>query len=356
MRRKERVAPNIYIVTRENGKRFYVVRFMLNGRALERSLGAVEKLSLRTARARAGAIMASPPEEPEHKKKVLTFRECAEQAFENFQTIGKWKRGQLAKKWWGRLALHALPPLGAMPVDAISREDCLSVLKPLWTSKPPTAMEIRQYLSAIFDFAIVKGYRVDNPATWKSNLEFFLPKLSAIHTHKHHTAPTVEELQKAVPILIQSKASCAAILLFVMATVSRFGECNRIQDNQFADEVWTSPRENQKVATEARKVPLSELAIIALTKGTPSRISGKSERLALATLKKVIGRDEVTIHGIRSTFRDWCAETGQDFETAERCLSHQTMTQVQRAYLRRDFFEERKALLQEWSDLLLERD
>jgi integrase len=67
----------------------------------------------------------------------------------------------------------------------------------------------------------------------------------------------------------------------------------------------------------------------------------------------VIGRRDVTIHGIRSTFRDWCAATGADFETAERCLSHQTTTQVQRAYLRRDYFEERKALLQKWADVLL---
>jgi integrase len=78
-----------------------------------------------------------------------------------------------------------------------------------------------------------------------------------------------------------------------------------------------------------------------------------SPKYCRLVLKDAVGRDDVTIHGIRSTFRDWCAATGADFETAERCLSHQTTTQVQRAYLRRDYFEERKALLQKWADVLL---
>ncbi len=350
MRKKERVAPNLYIVTRDNGKRFYIVRFMLNGKAIERSLGAVEKLSLRSARARAGAIMASPPEEPERRKKEITFKECAEQAFANFQAIGKWRNGNLALRWWGRLALHVLPVLGAIPVDEVSREDCLKILKPLWASKTATARELRQAISAIFDFSIVQGFRVDNPATWKSNLEFFLPKTASIHETKHHTAPSIEELQKAVPVLIKSQTVCSGLLLFIMATVTRFGECNQANASQIIDEVWIVPKEAQKVATEARKVPLSELAIIALTK---PQVFGHSERLTLETLKNVIGRRDVTIHGIRSTFRDWCAATGADFETAERCLSHQTTTAAQRAYLRRDYFEERKTLLQKWADVLL---
>ncbi len=349
MRKKERVAPNLYIVTRDNGKRFYIVRFMLNGKAIERSLGQVEKISLRSARAKAGAIMASPPEGKPERKKALTFQECAEQAFANFQAIGKWRNGNLALRWWGRLALHALPFLGAMPIDDVSREDCLQILKPIWLEKTATAKELRQSISAIFDFAIVQGFRDDNPATWKSNLEFFLPKAASIHETKHHTAPSIEELQKAVPVLIKSKAICSGLLLFIMATVSRFGECNQATASQIQDEVWTVPKEAQKAATEPRKVPLSELAIIALTKPKPF---GHSESLALKNLKAVIGRG-VTIHGIRSTFRDWCAAEGEDFETAERCLSHQTTTKVQRAYLRRDYFEERKALLQKWSNVLL---
>lgn len=353
MRTKERVAPNLYVVTRDNGKKFYVVRFMLNGKALERSLGAVEKLSLRSARAKAGAIMAEPEQPPEPRKKALTFLECAEEAFRNLQTVGRWKRQEYAIAWWNRLALYAIPALGSMPVDEIARDDVLSVLRPIWTEKPAMAKRVRACMGAVFDWCILQDFRKTNPAQWRSNLSFFLPNPTNFHQVKHHNAPSIEELQNAVAWLIKSPLPVSGLILFIIATVSRMGEVRQATDDQIIDEVWTVPEDAQKVATEPRKVPLNELAIIALTKGRPNQIFRYSPKYCRLVLKDAVGRDDVTIHGIRSTFRDWCAATGADFETAERCLSHQTTTQVQRAYLRRDYFDERKALLQKWADVLL---
>jgi len=356
-RTKKRVAPNLYIATRANGSKQYVVRFMAEGKARERSIGSVSSMTLKQAKAKVGSVIESTGDSSEQPKSVPDFRECCQLALVDIERVKRWKNIRSSAQWRACLENDALPILGRLRTDQISREDVLKVLRPIWNTKPESARRLQQRLSAIFDWSIVKGYRTDNPAQWRSNLQFFLPPISKVIVRQHHDAPSVEELRQVVSYCREHPGAVSGLILFVVATVCRVSEARQATSSQIDGSVWTVPSIAQKVSRGDRRVPLSSLAVEALTMASPDgylfhgwhgMISLDSARLKI---NAILGR-KTTIHGVRSTFRDWCARCSVDRDTAERCLSHDVGTATEQAYLRDDFLEPRREVLERWAKKL----
>ena len=357
---KRRVADNLYIVTKPSGNSYYLVRFMLDGKSMQKTLGRADDMTLRQAKARGAQaiedVRTKARESVERQQRAPLFRDCARDALRDIEAVKRWRNPRSVAQWSASLNA-AMPQLGNITVDRISRDDVLRVLRPIWVTKTESAHRLQQRLAAVFDWAIVKGFMLNNPAAWKSNLEFFLPAPGKVKTEKHHDAPTIAELHKVVTYCREHPSPVSGLLLFTIATVCRVSEARQATHDQIdrTAGIWTVPIEAQKCATGARRVPLNTLAREALKQasGEGYLFPGMRGMIALdsARLKmnEILGRN-TTVHGIRSTFRDWAAREGADRDTAELCLSHVVGSKVERAYLRDDLLQKRKKLLEKWCD------
>ena len=359
---KKRVADNLYEVLKPSGNRYYVARFMLDGKEIQRSIGRVDEMTLRQAKAKAAQILDAAKHEAlnrEQKRRIPLFRECVHEVMNDIEAVRRWRNARSVGQWRSSLET-TLPLLGNMPIDTITREEILTILRPIWPTKTESARRLQQRLAAVFDWAIVKGFCKYNPAVWKSNLEFSLPSAKKIQTVEHHDAPTIDELHKAVTYCKEHPSPVSGLLLFVIATVCRVSEARQATPDQIdtGKGIWVVPQDAQKVATGDRRVPLSPLAKEALRQaedhgylfpGRTGMISLDSARLKLCDILK----RQTTVHGIRSTFRDWAAGEGADSRTAELCLSHTVGSKVERAYLRDDLLEKRRVLLDQWAKVVM---
>lgn len=348
---KKRIEKNLYLF--EKGKEtYYVARYTKNGVAFERSLGNSKVISLRQARKKLGTLLDAPEEE---KKQVPTFAEILEPALADIKTVKQWKNARSEDQWRNTITTYAVPEIGDIPVDEVTRDDIVKLLKNIWFSKPSTASRLQQRLDAIFGWAIMRGYRTaSNPAQWRGNVAFFLPSQSKFARVKHYEAPTIEELRLAVGYCRRNPCSGSGLLLFVVATVCRLSEARMARAGDIRKDYWYVPEENQKTGKEDRRVPLSSLAMEAIKMGASSGylFPGVKGMLSIDTarlkLQDIVGR-KVTVHGIRATFRDWCAEEGVPDAVAEKCLSHEWGNEVTSAYYRTDLFEQRYDVLQRWA-------
>lgn len=354
-RTRERVAQNLYIVTTKAGTRLYVVRWMADGKAREKSLGPVSLISLRQAKSQAQIVIAADAEERAAGERVPLFAEVARDAMGDIERAKRWRNPRSSQQWRSSIEHDALPGLGKLRIDAITRDDVLKVLRPIWDTKAESARRLQQRLSAVFDWAIMKGLRRDNPAQWRSNLAFSLPPKSKVAPVQHHDAPSIEELRKVVAYCRSHPGAVSGCILLTIGTVCRISEARQAAAEQIEGDVWTVPGDAQKVDRGARRVPLSPIALEGVAMGKKSGIlfTGlKGGVLALDSprlkLQAIIGR-KTTIHGVRSTFRDWAPSAGIDRDIAERCLSHEVGTDTERAYLRQDFLEDRRRALELWS-------
>lgn len=348
---KIRIEKNLYLLEK-NGENYYIARYTKNGIQNERSLGNVKAVSIRQARQKLRALLAESLVE---KRKMPTFSEILEPALADIKVVKQWKSAKSEDQWRNTLTAYALPDIGAIPVDEISRDDIVKLLKKIWFSKPSTAGKVQQRLDAIFTWCSMQGYRsTTNPAQWRGNLAFFLPSQSKFAKVKHYEAPTIDELKLAVGYCRRNPCSGSGILLFVIATVCRLSEARMARAGDIRKDYWYVPSEHQKTGKEDRRVPLSSLALEAIEMGATSGylFPGAKGMLSLDTarlkLQDIVGR-KVTVHGIRSTFRDWCAEQGVTDAVAEKCLSHEWGNEVTSAYYRTDLFEQRYDVLQKWA-------
>lgn len=352
---KKKLENNLYLLEK-NGETYYIARFPQNGIRRERSLGNTKVIGIRQARQKLRELLAENAEEEKH---APTFAEILEPALSDIKTVKQWKNPKSEEQWRSTLTTYALPEIGSIPVDKVSRDDIVELLKKIWFDKPTTASRLQQRLDAVFSWCIMRGYRTGaNPAQWKGNVSFFLPAQSKFTKVRHHEAPTIDELKLVVAYCRRNPCAGSGLLLFVIATVCRLSEARMAKVEDIKDGVWLVPEENQKAAKEDRRVPLSPLALEAVRMGAGSELlfPGAKGMLAIDTarlkLQAIIGR-KVTVHGIRSTFRDWCAETGVQDAVAEKCLSHVWGNEVTAAYYRTDLFEQRKEVLDKWSKLLM---
>lgn len=258
--------------------------------------------------------------------------------------------------------MHVFPLLGEKTVDTITLDDVYEVLQPLWFDKTETASRIRGRLEKIFDFASFRGYITSaNPARWRGGLENLFPSPSKVKNIEHHEALTLEEAQLCARKFCDSKYVSHKAVLFGMLTCARLSEflLAKWDEVDLKNAVWVCPAGRAKTGVTYR-FPLSTQAVVLLNSIEQASdfvfVNNAGRTLALDTPRVILRKNvkrPVTMHGIRSTFRDWCAENGVDRVLAEKSLMHVVGSDVEQAYQRSDLLDQRREVMQRWADVLI---
>ena len=368
----------LYLQVTSAGSRSWVYRYTLHGKTRYMGLGPLHAVGLADARKKAMAARQARHEGIDpiddrnaglaHDRieaaKAITFRDAAERYIEAHKA--GWRNAKHAGQWRSTLETYAYPVLGSLPVQAVDVGLVLKVLEPIWNTKTETASRIRGRIESVLDWSTARGYRLgENPARWRGHVENLLPRRSKVRKVRHHPALPYGEVGAFMLDLRRQEGTAARALELLILTACRTGEVigARLGEANIEEAVWTVPAERVKSGQEHR-VPLSPpaLAIVnAMHEGRTSERTddymfpgGKRGRplsnMALLALLKRMGRDDLTAHGFRSTFRDWAAErTNYPREVAEMALGHAISDKVEAAYRRGDLFEKRRRLMDEWA-------
>jgi integrase len=292
----------------------------------------------------------------------LTFGQVATDYIEAFKAGWKPKQAGL---WRTSLDQHAVTLL-ARPVAAVNVHDVMAVLDPIWRTKNETASKVRGRIEAILTYARAKELRHgDNPAEWRGRLKALLPDRSDVQTVVHHAALAWQDVPATMAALNASQGTAAACVAFLILTATRSAEARGTQWSEIdmANATWTIPAERMKSGKEHR-VPLAVAALAILAVRQSARRLGaglvfeggvKERPLSDVGLSKALhtaaGRSGVTVHGCRSSFRDWCGEVATvPSEIAEAALAHTNPDKTERAYARSDLFEKRRELMADWAE------
>ena len=365
----------LMLLVRSESSRQWVVRYRFAGTRKDLSIGGASRISITSAKARAAKIlsMAADGIDPsssklseEDARESITFKEFYSGAIATIQNVKRWKNEKHASQWVSTIETYAVPVLGALRVKDITRGDILEVLKPIWDSKSETASRLRGRLEAVFSYAIATGKRVAaNPATWRGNLDLFLPPPSRVQKVEHHEALSLDETRALLEEWNPPKSISASAIVFGILTASRVGEFvkARWDEIDFDARVWSVPPERRKDQKPyPHRVPLSDQAVYILSqierKGEYVFARSAGSHISLETprvvLQKKVGHG--TMHGFRSTFRDWAAENGIDQVLAEKSLMHATGNEVEQAYQRSDLLEQRRTVMKAWADTIMPKN
>lgn len=291
---------------------------------------------------------------------AIIFRECAERYIEAHRA--GWRSEKHASQWPTTLGSYVYPIFGDLPVQAIDVGLVMKALEPIWHAKPETANRVRGRIEAVLDWAASRGYRQgENPARWRGHLENLLPKRSKIRRVEHHPALPYQEIGAFMAELRRQDGIAARALEFTILTASRTGEVvgARWDEINRAERIWTIPAERMKSGREHR-VPISGAALTIVDAMAEVR-QGKFvfpgntatqplSNMAMLMLLRRMNRPDLTVHGFRSTFRDWAAERSAfAAEVAEMALAHTVADAVERAYRRGDLFQKRQQLAEAWA-------
>jgi integrase len=282
--------------------------------------------------------------------RAMTFRQCAEAYIAAHQA--GWRNAVHARQWPNSLRDYVYPVFGDLPVQAIDVGLVMKAIGPLWTTKTETASRVRGRVESVLDWAKVSGYRDgENPARWKGHLENLLPKTAKVKRVEHHAALPYPEIGTFMAELRLQKGVGAQALEFAILTAARTGEVlgARWSEVSLADRLWTIPAERMKSGREHR-VPLSDAALAILKVPHTGEFIFGGGPAALRQALHRLGRDDLTAHGFRSAFADWCAErTAFASEVREMALAHAVSDKVEAAYRRGDLFEKRRQLADAWA-------
>ena len=358
----------------------WVFRYMLDGRPRKMGLGALHTVSLAEARKRAETARLKvldgidPIDDAEAKRaerrleaaKAMTFKECAD-AYIKANRSG-WKNEKHAAQWGatfnetrrGSLIFPAATAIiNDLPISAIDTGLVRKVLEPIWYTTPETASRVRGRIERVLAWATVAGYRSgDNPARWTGHLKELLPSKTKVAAVEHHSALPYRDLPAFMLKLRAKDGVSARALEFTILCAARTGEAigAKWAEIDLHSKIWVIPSERMKAAREHR-VPLPDRAI-AILKALPRDgeyvfLGARKDRPLsnMAMLELVRGmRDGLTVHGFRSTFRDWAAEqTSYPHEMCEIALAHAVGNKVEAAYRRGDMMEKRRRLMADWA-------
>jgi len=352
----------LMLVVKPSGARSWVLRYQLNGRRRDMGLGPYPEITLAAARERALVARRQIVErvDPLNAPAALSisFRRAAADLIAS-KSPG-WRSAKHAAQWTSTLLNYADPILGRLNVNAIDTRHVLSVLRPVWTSKPETASRIRQRIEAVLDYAAAKGLRDGpNPSRWRGHLQNLLPKPSAVRRVQHHSALDWRDMPAFMAELGQRDGISARALQFVVLTAARSGEVRGLRwvEVDLRSHLWTVPADRIKAGKEHR-VPLTARAMEilgepgpthALVFPAPADPDRPLSDMALTAVLKRMNRTAITVHGFRSTFRDWAGETTSfPREVIEAALAHRLKDRAEAAYARGDLFDKRRELMQAW--------
>jgi len=347
--------------TTGEARRSWIYRFEHNGRERFMGLGSLNDVTLAEARERATAARRlhrdgqDPIDAREAARtakrleatRAMTFSQCAE-AYINAHKVG-WRSTEHLQQWIGSLRRYVAPVIGALPVQQIDVALVMKTLQPIWQSKTETASRLRGRIEAVLDWATASGFRTgENPARWKGHLENLLPPATKVQRVKHLPAMPYSAVGAFLIELRERSGLGSRALEFTILTATRSGESleARWSEIDFEAKVWTIPAERTKGHREHR-VPLAPRALEIL-RSLP-RSGDRVFRLTHTAMWEETPSG-VTVHGFRSSFRDWCAEqTNFPREVAEAALGHLVGDSTERAYRRGDVLEKRRRLMEAWA-------
>lgn len=355
----------LYLLVKQSGARSWLLRYQVQGRRRDMGLGPYPDVTLAMARERAieARRLIVNGEDPIVRKQrahTQTFEGAANQLIESKRP--GWKNAKHAAQWTSTLETYVFPHIGRLRVDKVETADVLSVLSPIWALKSETASRVRQRIEAVLDYATALGLRTgDNPARWRGHLDHLLPKPTKVRAVKHHPALPHSEIKTFMSALAERTGVASQALRFTILTAARSGETRGMTWDEVDLEsgVWTIPAERMKAGKEQR-VPLSKAAIECL--GSPRERGGhvfESEAkpgkaisdMSMTAVLKRMKYDGITVHGFRSTFRDWAGETtGFPREVIEAALAHRIKDRAEAAYARSDLFDKRRSLMEAWAN------
>ena len=359
----------LFLYVKPSGARSWVLRYQVQGRRRDLGLGAFPDVSLAMARDRAAEArrLIAEGEDPITKKqqaKPKTFREAALELIESKRP--GWKNAKHAAQWTSTLEAYVFPKIGAVQVAKIETADVISTLTPIWAAKPETANRVRQRIEAVIDYASALGIRSgDNPARWRGHLDHLLPKHKKVRAVKHHPALPHAQIAFFMADLAQREGIAARALAFTILTAARSGETRGMTwgEVDLDAKVWTIPAGRMKAAKEHR-VPLTDdaLALVgqradgtpddALIFGSEAKPGKPISDMSMTAVLRRMDRADITVHGFRSTFRDWAGETtGFPREVIEAALAHGIKDKAEAAYARSDLFDKRRNLMEAWASV-----
>ena len=377
----------LFISVKESGSKSWGQKIRFKGSQLELGLGSYPATSLAEARRISTENKAmtakgvNPKTERSKPTSIPTFSVIA-------YDVIKMKQESLTNakhqaQWQSTLEVYAFPKIGNRPVNEITVNDIHDLLKPLWKAKTETASRLRGRIEKVFDYAIVKQMLPPpNPAVWKGNLSVLLPQKSKVAEVEHHPALRLEDTQRWWAELQQRDGIGAFALRFLTLAASRSGEIRGMHWDEIElfgatkarqlgyHGIWTCPAHRMKAKREHRvpiiKEMLEILLVLKKNKGLvfPSRNNTPLSDMTLSALMRRMHKTDnvgyidakskrpAVPHGLRSTFRDWVAETGQSRESAELQLAHKFGGALEHTYYRTDLIDKRAELLSDWSKFL----
>lgn len=355
------------------GRRRWVFMYVRRGRRVELGLGGGRDMPLAAARTEAATLRAAmvsgqdPKQIRARDDHIPTFGECADTYIEAMQS--GWRNPKHAAQWRMTLKTYC-EPIRKLPVDEVTTEEVLDILQPLWTRVPETAKRLRGRIENVLDAAKAKGKRSgENPARWRGHLDQLLPKRQRL-TRGHHAALPYEDISAFMADLAGREGVAARALEFTILTACRTSEVLGASWDEvdFDKRIWVVPETRMKAAKEHR-VPLSKRAVEILKAQHKEALEqaeddgvliggylfpGPKPNAPLSTMAMAMllrrMRSGMTVHGFRSSFRDWASETtGFPHEVCEMALAHVIANKAEAAYRRGDLFEKRRKLMEAWA-------
>lgn len=376
----------LYLLVRSPEARYWIFRFTRNGRMREMGLGRAgadrNSVSLSEARKKCDELqsmlrngidpLARRDDDAREVKaaalaaaaRATTFKVAAEH-YINAKEAG-WRNAKHSQQWRNTLATYAYPHIGDLPVGEIVISDVQAVLDPIWSAKPETAGRVRGRIEAILDYARVSKWRDgENPARWKGNLAHLLAPRDRVAGVRHHAALPWKDAPKFLTELRRQPGVAARALEFLILTAARTGEVigAKWSEIDLAEKVWTLPPERMKsrrqhrVPLTAPTISLIEAALSLRSDTRPdaalfpgSRPGSGLSIMAMTMVLRRMSRSDITVHGFRSTFRDWASDAATTYprEVAEAALAHALNDKTEAAYRRTDLFEKRRRMMEDW--------
>ena len=349
----------LFLRVEPTGRRYWEQRYTLRGKRRNIGIGPYPAVSLREARDRAleNLRLVAKGEDPARQRDrppVPTLKAAVRQVIELHAV--RWTNSRQATIWQRAFETHIFPRLGDKCVSEITSDDLLAVLTPIWNTRHDTARRLRQRLSTIMKWSIVQRYRTDNPADVALAA---LPKASA--SSEHYQALPHAEVSAALALVRGCDTLLATRLAFefLVLTATRSGEVRgaRWEEVDFDKALWTAPASRMK-SRKPHQVPLSHPALAVLREARESFSavgavfpSPRGKPLSDSTISALVRTLKIKAvpHGFRSSFRDWCAESGVDREVAEACLAHVVVNKVEAAYRRTDLLMRRVPVMENWA-------
>lgn len=365
----------LHLCVKASGGKSWIFRYRFGGKEREMGLGPLHTVSLAEAREKALAqrkmlLDGIDPLTAKHASEVQ--RKLAEASVITFDTAATsyiashragWKNEKHAAQWENTLTTYASPVFGSLPVAGITTPLVLRVLQPIWTTKTETASRVRGRVEKVLDWCKTQGYRTgDNPAAWRGHLENLLSAPQKTKKVEHHPALPWREVGAFMQELRTMPGTAALATEFIILTNCRTSEAINATWAEFdlGEKRWTIPAERMKAAKE-HVIPLSEPALAVLQRLKAEAKEGEfvfpggkkntalSNMACLALLKRM-GRGDLTVHGFRSSFRDWAGEaTAHPREVIEHAMAHQLKDKAEAAYARGSLLERRRVLMADWA-------